>query len=112
MNPILYRCVNQIPLSLNTKHKKGRIVRNMTVLLQLRFPCPPNHRAVFIDFTKIDILCLEGTMEDSNGQNSLSHLSCCLSVRGNQRKENNRRQNGNCYKGVVSQTDSHRSVCS
>lgn len=55
------------------ENKKGRIVRNTAVLLQLLFPSPfnhlwpflfPNQRTVFIDFTKIYILCLDDSMED------------------------------------------------
>lgn len=63
------------------ENKKGRIVRNTAVLLQLLFPSPFNHqwpfffsnqRTVLIDFTKIYILCLKDSMEDQNGENSFS----------------------------------------
>lgn len=105
-NPRHYSHINQISLLLKTK--KGRIVRNTAVLLQLLFSSPfnhlwpffPNQRTVFIHFTKIYILCLDST-EDQNGENSPSPppthppppLSFCW---GKPEKVNNCRQHGHC----------------
>lgn len=116
--PRHYSHINQISLLLKTK--KGSIVRNTAVLLQLLFSSPfnhlwpffPNQRTVFIHFTKIYILCLD-SMGDQNGENSPSPpppphthtLSFCWG-----KPEKRQQLQATWTLQAIIQTDSNRSV--